>query len=213
MAVYTGYVQLILGGRAGGQNVNNILYYGDDAAEPFTINDAGLAAFVAEWEDEFAADWLSKMADTYTLATLTAYVVDVHGSVISDNPAQSAPAAPGTDAGACSSPAVTAILSFQTSSIGAIGSRSLRRSYLALGPVPEVHVDTNGALTATALANYATLAALVSSTFNGAVDQYEPVRLGRTAALAQPAVGTIVSATVQPFVSFRKSRKFRPSGT
>lgn len=213
MAVYNGYIQLILGGRAGGQNINNILYYGDDAGNAFTMNDALLAAFVAQWEDQFATDWCSVMADTYTLATLTAYAVDVRGLVVSDNPAQSAPALAGAVSGLCSSPAVTAILSIKTSSIPSEGSRSLRRSYLALGPVPEVHVDTNGALTATALTEYAEIAALVATFCGGVAGDFQPVRLGRTEAPAAPAIGSILSVNVQPFVSFRKSRKFRPSGT
>lgn len=213
MATYDGYLQLIIGGRAGGQNVNNILYYGDDAGDPFTFNDAQMASFLADWEAQFASAWVGAMADTYTLATLTAYAIDVHGGVISDNPAQSAPALAGTDAGDCSSPAVAAVLSFQTSSIASIPSRSLRRSYLAIGPVPEVHVNTNGSLTATALTEYGALAALVASSLDIGFFEYQPVRLARTEPLATPAVGTIVSAVVQPYVTFRKSRKFRPDGT
>lgn len=213
MATYDGYLQLILGGRAGGQNVLNILYYGDDAGDPFTFNDAQMASFVADWEAQFGAGWVGGMADTYILETLTAYAVNVHGEVISDNPAQSSPNLQGTDAGDCSSPAVTAIISFQTSSISSIPSRSLRRSYLAIGPVPEVHVNTNGALTAAAITEYTALAALVSTNLSIGFFEYQPVRLARTASTAMAAVGTIVSAVPQPFVSFRKSRKFRPNGT
>ena len=94
-----------------------------------------------------------------------------------------------------------------------------RRSYLAIGPIPEANIDPDGSITNAATWEGALDAALLDGHLVNLVD-FVPYRVGRTPepTLANPTptpagVGRVVNGLVRPFSSFRKSRMRRPSGS
>lgn len=214
MASYQGFINVDVVGVAGGQQIVNKLYYGNDVGESFLFNDAFMASFGAAWSATFLEDWLGEQTTRYTLSQLEVRAVDARGNVISENAAEIGINAAGDIDNAIPGAGLAAILSIKTTSVSSEESRSLKRSYLAWGPVPSVFItDPTGELTNTAKTAYATIAALIGTSLLISAIEYVPVRVGRTVAPATVAVGTIVSVTVKPFVQPRKSRFPRTDGT
>jgi hypothetical protein len=210
---YSGYVQLSLDGSYAGQSVVNLLYYGNDAGETIgSIDGFFLSAFGAEWAEAYAAEWASRMVEGYSLDSLSIRAVNAQGVVISDvtqviTVGEDGAAGAGTD-GAF----VTTIISFSTERVESEGTRALKRSYLAVGPVASGYVDNDGALSLAGVSNYAALLPVVTGPVSVGFIECNPVRIGRTVAPETPAVGLVLGAALRPYVSTRKSRKRRPSG-
>lgn len=214
MSAYFGYVRLALVGSFAGQAINNILYYSQDpSGNPVQFSAPEIEAFVGDWAEENANVWLGEMVTGYTLASVVATVVDEHNVTVSDSPYSLAiNEAGGVDA-PTSGPSQVAILGMFTAHIDdVITSLAMKRSYLAIGPVPEEWVGESGALNGTATTAYGVLAALVGSSVLSGLSEYSPVRIGRTPPAGTPRVGTITSVFVRPFASDRRSRRFRPTG-
>lgn len=208
-----GYAQLTLLGSAGGQAIANILYYGDDAGDPFPWDAITLGDLMTEWGEGLMDAWLDAHSTGYTLNTMIGRAVDTHGVVISDNAVELAVGEPGTIVQTFNGPSQVAIIRLPTVRNNAIGSRALKRSYLAIGPLINNALTETGALTIGTLAYMQTLADGLSAHINGAIYEYAPVRVGRTAPTDTPAVGIVVDGIVDPMGSFRTSRKPRANGS
>jgi len=210
----TGFVKAEVRGRASGQNIRNILYYGNDVGEQLT--DVGvpfLSSFGAEWAEAYAVDWVTPFPSTYTLEGLSLSVLDIRGNTLDLPAVYFEIDEPGLQASDTDTPAICAILKVVTVPVDSEESRSLKRSYLAMGPISTSFVGDSGNISGPGLVQMALWPAVVAGSVTVGFQECSPVRLGRTVAPSMPALGTILSASVQPFVSFRKSRKFRPNGT
>lgn len=208
-----GYAQLSLLGTAGGQAIANVLYYGDDAGDILSWTTAMINDLFSEWAEGCLAEWLAAHPTGYTLNTIVARIVNERGVVVSDNAVELAVGDPGTIAQTFNGPAQVAIIRLPTVRNETIFARALKRSYLAIGPLINNALTESGALTIGTLAYMQALADVISTPLGGAVQDYHPVRVGRTLAPAQPAVGRVVDGIVDPFGSFRKSRKPRANGS
>lgn len=214
MASYEGFLKLRAVGVAGGQDINNTFYYGGEAGDVLVFNDAFMAVFAAAWQTAYVEDYLGEQTTRYTMTQIEVSAIDRHGVTISDNTVELGVNLPGDIDLPIPGPGVSAVISIKTSSVEIEASRSLKRSYLAWGPVPSQFItDPTGELTLTAKAAYANIAAMVADSLVIAGVEYWPMRIGRTAPSAQPAFGTILSVNVKPYWRPRTSRMFSSDGT
>lgn len=207
-----GYLQLTLVGTAAGQAILNILYYGNDVGESVEWTTPLIAGFLTEWGETHVNDFLDHMPDAYTLSLLSGRVVDSRGAVISDNAVELSVAQAGAFATTINGPFQVAILPIQTVRVESEGTRALKRSYLAIGPLWNTALEETGALTIGATVDMNAIADIVEAPLTVGVQEFAPVRVGRTVAPATPAVGLVTGVSVDPFSSFRKSRKRRANG-
>jgi hypothetical protein len=208
-----GYLQLTVNGSAGGQAFANVFYYGIDDGGPLNWTDALVAAALAEWGETVVGAWLLAMPDDYTLLNLEGRVVSERATVLSDNAVVLAVNEPGELVQAINGPFQTAIISFTTVRAEAYGYRSLKRSYIAFGPLGSTTMESTGALVLVALNYLGDVADLLATPLVVGLETLAPVRIARTVAPATPGVSLVTGASVAPFGSFRKSRKRRASGT
>lgn len=214
MATYEGYLKVRNVGTAGGQDINNTFYYGGSGGEAIVFNDAFMAVFAPAWLTQVGEDFLGEQTNRYTLQQVEVTALNRQGVTISDNAIEYSVGEPGDIDEAIPGPGLAAVISIKTSSIEAEDSRPLKRSYLAWGPVPKSFItDPTGELTLTAKTAYAGVAALISQVIVISGIEYWPVRIGRTTLPSQPAIGNILSVSVQPFPRPRTSRFFKADGT
>lgn len=209
----TGYLQMSLVGSAGGQSFVNILYYGSEDGTEVVWTDSLISAFLTEWGETHLTTWLSAMPEVYTLDRFVGRVVDTRGTVISDIAVEVPVAEPGLLLQTINGPFQTAIIRLPTVRAVAMGARAMKRSYIAFGPLGSTTMDVAGELTLLVKGYIGDVAEAISQTLVVGVDEFYPVRIGRTVAPADPAIGIITAGAVDPFGSFRKSRKRRANGS
>lgn len=207
------YYKVLLAGYADGQNVGNILYYGNDVGDPFT-----------EWDPAYAADlgdalvesldgvYTDPLPTTYTLNTVRVTGIDSHGVTISDTYVDVPAGISGDQAVATDTPGICAIIRFTCYKTPDAG-RVPKRSYIAYGPLHSTWVANNGELSSDFKAAVAPLQTLLGSNIVGGLTEYRPVRIGRTAPDEPTAIGNVVAVPLAPFARVRKSRMFTASGT
>lgn len=214
MATYIGLIEVTTAGTSGGQEIVNTFYYGNDEGGAFEFNDAFMATFAAAWLSLLGETFLGEQTTRYTLNTIEVRAISLQGVVISENAVELAVNLPGDIDAATPGPGLAAIITIKTVSVASEGSRNLKRSYLAWGPVPKDFLtDVTGELTLTAKAAYANIAAMIADVLVVGGLEYQPVRVGRTDLADPPGLGTILSVSVQPFPQPRKSRFTKPSGS
>lgn len=209
----TGYLQMTIAGSAGGQAINNVLFYGQEDGTEAVWTDSLLLAFLTEWGENFLDTWLDAMPDDYTLQSLVARVVDTRGVVLSDNAVSLAVALPGTRVQDINGPFQCAIIRLPTVRAVAMGARAMKRSYIAFGPLGNTTLTADGALVLVAANYIGAVAAALGTILTVGTEDYYPVRIGRTVAPAVPAIGIVTTPAVDPYGSFRKSRKRRANGS
>lgn len=200
-------------GTAGGQAIANVLYYGDENGSPFPWDAIVIGALFNEWLETHLDAWLDAHHTGYSLTTLVGRAVNERGVVISDNAVELAVNQPGTIVQSINGPFQTAIIRLPTVRNEAEGARGMKRSYLAVGPLINNALTETGELTLGTLAYMQAVADAVSAPIDSGLYLHAPVRIGRTVAPAQPAIGLVIDGIVDPFGSFRKSRKRRANGT
>lgn len=208
-----GYLQMTINGLAGGQSFANLLYYAYEEGVEAPWTSALVGAFMTEWAEQYLTIWLAAMPEVYTLVSLVGRVVDTRGVVISDNAVEVPVAEVGLLLQTINGPFQTAIIRLPTVRAEAVGARAMKRSYLAFGPLGSTTMEEDGALVLGALGYLGDVADAISAQITVGVDVFVPIRVGRTAAPEDPAVGIVTDGIVDPFGSFRKSRKRRANGT
>lgn len=202
------------------QEINTILYYG--TAVPTTMSfDAGIA--------EDLGNAIGTAQGTSFSAQLPTVVewqsVDV--SMVDDDGETVSPyivTVPLTGFGTINEPvdtvAMVAIAKFNCSYVAESSPHSVpRRSYVCIGPVLASQIGQGGALSnVSALQTAAEAAFTQGHLISGTL--YQPYRIGRTVAPSTDdpdgslaGVGRVVSVTVRPYVSYRRSRLIRPNGS
>lgn len=214
-----GFYKVVVRGVAAGQEINNILYYAPAVPinESFNEDDAldlGTAVNAA-WK----AQVLAGLASTYSFQGSDISMVDQTGGILSPFVVSVPDTGAGGDVTAPETVGMVLIVKFNCTPVSeADGHPVPRRSYLAIGPITAAVPGASGlipnpsAYTATYTAAFAQ-GHLINAT------QYVPYRVGRngppTAEFPQgrPAgVGRIHSLVCRPYVSFRRSRLFSPTG-
>lgn len=207
------YPKVTIKGVAGGQNIINILYFGDDAGDYFlTYPSAEIVDIGTTLDEALTEDWLGALPDEYSLVEYAISTVDERGVTNSPNdvifPVNQAGVQGGTQAGVM----LCAIVPFQTN-VAPNGALNLKRSYIAYGPVNDTFVDDDQSLTASFAALMAPILITLGSTLVGSVGEYVPVRIGRTVNPAPTRVGVVSAISLRPYASVRRSRMKSPRGT
>lgn len=201
-----------LQGTYQGQSIVNVLFYGDDAGDGFSVWDPAVAADVGEsMVTTLVPAYLEELPTTYTLNTISVTGVNERCVTVSDYEVETTVEDPGVTVGSTEGQAQVAIIAFQTTKHSVAG-RNVKRSYIAYGPLHDSAQSSDGAVEAGFATNIAPLITWLGSNLAGALNDYRPVRIGRTADPAPIALGKVTGVTLRPFASFRKSRKRRPSG-
>jgi len=153
------------------------------------------------------------LPSAYTLTSLDASFVNERGvtdpTTYTVSVGQSVP---GDQAGDAAGPAQVAVLAMLTG-VADGADLPMKRSYIAYGPLVATWVLPNGKLSPTGLsALLAPQNVLITPLFGG-LDDYYPVRIGRTVSPAPVRVGLVLDSFTRPFIGKRSSRAFRPTGT
>lgn len=207
------YPKVAIKGVASGQNIVNLLYFGDDAGDSFLSYPAAQIADIGDALNEsLTEDWLGALPDEYTLTEYAISTVDDRGVTNSPYdviiPVNESGIQGGTQAGAM----LCAIVPFQTD-VAPNAALNMKRSYIAFGPVNDTFVDDDQSLTAAFAALLAPILITLGSTLVGAVGEYVPVRVGRTVSPAPVRVGKVSAISLRPYASVRRSRMKNPRGT
>lgn len=208
-----GIVQVIIKGTAAGQEIRNILYFGGPAGETVEIvSSVQLAAFLFAFGEAFDGVWGLGLANSYNAYELEAKVLDIRG-VVADFPPEILPVDwDGLRSDATDTQGLYAVINMKNTAVGSEGARSLRRSYLAYGPLVNLDVGADGALQAALISEVNSLLPVLDDVVSDGVNEYWPVRLGRTKDPDIPALGLVSVAILRPYASFRRSRLRRPTG-
>lgn len=214
-----GFYKVALRGVAAGQEIINVLYYApiDPSSEAFIEADASDlgAAVNAAWKAEI----MPALASTYVFQGSDVSMVDEDGRILSPYVVSVSDTGNGADATAPETVGMVLIAKFNCTPVSQVPGHDVpRRSYLAIGPVSSAVMGASGLVASPS--SY-------TSIFTDAFTQghlintllYYPYRIGRTkTATAEdpnppPAgVGRVHSVVCRPYVSFRRSRLFSPTG-
>lgn len=207
------FYKLNFEGSCQGQNIVNILYYGQDDGSGFLEYDEDVAQDILDSAGEtFAEDFCAALPTSYTLDRLRVTSVNERGVSNSPYDLTSLIAEPGIQGGALSGVFNVAILPFTTSK-AIDADRNLKRSYLAYGPVAEPFIDAAQALDPTFLGLISPFLLAVVAPLGGGIQEYRSVRVARTTAPNPIGVGVVRSMSMDAYSSTRKSRKKSPRGT
>lgn len=207
------YYKLTFEGQAEGQSIVNIMYYGADDGSAFLDYSEPIAQDLLDTAGEtFVTDYVASLPLAYTLNQLRVSSVDERGVANSPYDLLEIVNEPGIQGGALSGAYNVAILPF-TTNVAPDAGRNLKRSYLAYGPIVETFIDPDQSLTAAFLGLVSPLMLALRSNLVGGIQEYAPVRIGRTVAPQPVAVGVVRSIAMAPYASVRKSRKKTPRGT
>lgn len=206
------FYEATLKGRAGGQDIRNVLYY-IDATDPGA--DYSVATAEALADDLVAAaptQWLPSLPQDYVFEGVDVRGINELRETVSPFVTEAAATGNGTILIDTEGPGSVGIVAFRTvPMVAGTSVRNPRRSYIAHGPIPEDNVANDGSLQWPAQVTNALTNLLLSPRTLGTTT-LEPVRVGVPNAAGIPAVGAIVDVIFRPFVSFRRSRSRRPSG-
>lgn len=214
-----GFYKVVLRGVASGQEVNNILYYAPavPTGETFSESDANTlgAAVNSAWKTEI----LPSLASQYAFNGCDVSMVDEDGKILSPFVVSVSDSGTGGDVGAPETVAMVVIAKFNCTAVAEAAPHPVpRRSYLAIGPISSLIAGASGLV-----ANPAAFTALFTSAFTQGhlvnATQYLPYRVGRTKEATETdpttvlaGVGRVHSVVCRPYVSFRRSRLFSPTG-
>ncbi len=214
-----GFYKVVVRGVAAGQEINNILYYApvDPSNEQFNEDDAtDLGAAVnGAWKNQV----LAGLASTYSFQGTDVSMVDETGSILSPFVVSVPDTGAGGDTTAPETVGMVLIVKFNCTAVSqAVGHPVPRRSYLAIGPITANVGGASGLVSNPAAYTTTYTAAFAQGHLINTL-QFLPYRVGRngppTAEYPQgtPAgVGRIHSLVCRPYVSFRRSRLFSPTG-
>lgn len=202
------------------QEVNTILYYGTQT--PSTITwDPAVAEDLGELVGSAqASSFTAQLPTVFEWQSADISMVDDDGETVSPYIVTVPLGGTGALSEAVDTVAMVAIAKFNCNFVSESSPHSVpRRSYVCIGPVLASQIGQGGALS-----NVAALQAGAETAFtqghliSGTI--YDPYRIGRTVApsTADPdgslaGVGKVVSVTVRPYVSYRRSRLIRPNGS
>lgn len=207
------FYKAVLKGSYAGQAINNILFVGDDAADPFPVWSAGQAADVAEaLADQLPGLYTDPLPLTYTLDSVQVFGVNERGFVVGDYDVERSVNFPGDQDDTSDGAYNTAIISFDTER-GTGAGRNMKRSYIAYGPLVSTWIGNDQKLTVPAASSLAPLLAFLVAGFSSTGFDYRFVRVGRTVSPAAIAYGTVVAATLSLNSSVRASRKKKPNAS
>lgn len=195
-----------------GQELANVLYYQsvDQAGAPFdpvrmlSLN----GAIVGDVLPAFRA----VMPPAVTVTGISTTVVNESNETTSPYAVETALSLPGLLSEDIETPGMVAICAFRVSvPEGNPGTLPTKRSYLALGPVTAPQISSAGQLLWVSSIVNAIRAALAQP-IEGDIDSFRPFRVGRQGNELAPRWGEVNDVVVRPYVSFRRSRLFRPTG-
>lgn len=214
-----GFYKVVIRGVAAGQEINNILYYaplvpGTESFEESVAEGLGNAV-AAAWNTEV----VPILASTYNVNGTDVSMVDEDGGILSPFVVSTTNPASGGDATAPETVGMVAIAKFNCTPVAEVAPHPVpRRSYLAVGPLSAGVMGASGLLVnvpawTSAFTDAFTGNHLISGTI------YYPYRVGRTypPSSTNPdgtlaGVGRVHSVVARPYVSFRRSRLFSPTG-
>lgn len=207
------FPKIAIKGVASGQNIVNLLYYGDDTGQGFLTYPAAEIADIADAINEtLTEDWVAALPDEYTLVEYAISTVTERGTTNSPYDVIVPVNEPGIQGGTQAGAMLCAIVPFQTD-VAPDGNLNMKRSYIAFGPVNDTFVDDDQSLTSAFAALMAPILIDIGTTLNGAVGEYRPVRIGRTVNPAPVRVGLVSAISLRPYASVRRSRMKTPRGT
>lgn len=206
-------VKMRLNGAAGGQEIDNLLYYTGEGGIFIDPDPTELVELGEEWLTVNALNWANGLPSIYNLNGLTLSVLDERGLTISPFEVQVPADVPGAQSSNVDTVALCAILRFYTIPNPVEGGRPMKRSYLAYGPLSSEFVLADGLITEAGIVQLDNVLGAVTAVINTTAQEYHPARVGRTTAPAPIAVAPIFSATLAPYARWRDSRSLSASGT
>lgn len=214
-----GFYKVVLRGAASGQEINNILYYAPAVPTGETFSEADAAALGAACNSAWKASLMTGLASQYAFQGCDVSMVDEDGRILSPFVVSVSDSGAGGDATAPETVAMVLIAKFNCTAVAEAAPHPVpRRSYLAVGPVGANTQGASGLVTDVSMWNTAFTAVFTQGHLINAT-QYLPYRVGRTVepSTENPTgtlagVGRVHSVVCRPYVSFRRSRLFSPTG-
>lgn len=206
-------MKVAIRGSCIGQNIVNVLYYGQNDGSSFSSYPTGEVADLGDaLSESLVVPYVACLPEEYTLTDFLITTVDEHGVTNSPVDFIEPVGALGIQGGALVGAMLCAVLPFTT--LPAPGaSTNLKRSYLAFGPLPETFLDDDQGISDAAAALIADVLLVLGAPVSGGISDYRPVRIGRTAPSAPTRVGRVTGISLREFGSVRRSRMKNPRGT
>lgn len=198
-------------GEVGGKEVLNTLWYRLEETHGTTATAA--AALAAEWVVTVSPQWVKFFPSQYNLARVEVQAYSSVWAPLMFLPYSATVDTPGTNTGTLAGPAQTVILNFSldlASLLEPADTNPPRRSYLALGPVPEAAIGDDGLVIFTYWASGDLLnfrGGIVATLEDpGNFTVAIPERVGRPNDVGQRASMLVVDTAFRGRSSFRRSR-------
>lgn len=206
--IYEATVQM----SAGGQGINNILYYEAAGTPEIPWDPATALALAEDVRDAWITNGMPSLTSTTTLTGVAVRALNQLREVISTFTQNVSASTVGSVVASVDTPATVAIIGFQLIAAGLPEfPRVPKRSYIALGPISSNWIADNGVVTIP-VANRDLLTALLTQGHAPNATPMNAVRLGTPNELGQPSLGVISGVLYRPFASFRRSRLTPPTG-
>jgi len=209
------YIKCAVEGVAEGQTIVSILYAGNESGEPLTggAEPDVLEAYAAAWAEQNADLWVAMLPDTFTLTQLRMSGVDDRLVVVSDNEVVFPVGVPGARDDASDGVDLVAIIRLPNIRVDGLGTRNVKRSYVAYGPIGSEFINNDKSFTLGSVTFLDAVLPIFSEPVVVGLQEAWPVRIARTVDPAQPGVGKVQSPFYDPIASSRKSRRPNPRGT
>ena len=213
------FYKVLVRGISQGQEINNILYYGDLVPGNISFDEGDATDLGTAVNSAWITKILPLLSNQYAFQGCDVTVVDEDGEIRSPFVVSVPSTGSGGDVSAIDGPGRVFIAKFNCTPVAeAVGHPVPRRSYLAVGPISGANIGTTGILLNQTLLQSEASAALTGSHLVGLGPMY-PYRVGRTVApsTSDPSgvtagVGRVHSLIVRPYASFRRSRMASPTG-
>lgn len=195
-----------------GQQLVNVLYYQsvDEAGAPF--DPVRMLSLNGAIVGDVLPALRAVMPPAVTVVGISTTVVNERNVTTSPYAVETALSLPGLLSEDIETPGMVAIASFRVSvPAGNPGTLPTKRSYVAIGPVTAPQIGSNGALSWVTIIKDNIRAAL-GNTIEGDIDGFVPHRVGRGGSELVDRWGVVNDVVIRPFVSFRRSRLFSPTG-
>ncbi len=214
-----GFYKVVIKGTASGQEINNILYYAPLVPGTETFEEDVAAALGPAVTGAWKTHMLPLLSSNYALQGADVSMIDEDGGILSPFVVSTPDSGAGGSATAPETMGMCYIAKFNCTPVAEVAPHPVpRRSYLAIGPITADAAGASGLVTGLAGLSASFTAAftqghLISGTL------FYPYRVGRTypPSTANPegtlaGVGRVHSIILRPYVSFRRSRLFSPTG-
>lgn len=201
--------KMVIEGTALDQTIVSVLYYGGEDGLPANdlFDPAVLEAMAAAWAEENADLWAAMLPDTFTLDYLRMSSLNDRGVTISDNEVLFAVGVPGArDDASDGLDNYIVMRQANTSAYTEVGG-SVKRSYVAYGPIGSEFIENNKDLTLGGETFANAVLPIFTTPLTVGLNDFAPVRLARRPDPLVKGLGIVTAASWRRRLGARESRR------